>query len=145
MADAYITATYVKSFVGTGLYNALDGVTGFSWTQQIETATGLVQSALRNSGYETPSTTTDQTVMAATMGVVWQNASALPEKAIPLPEDWENNDLNIARQRILSGDETLTLSLDKVSAVGGWKWSENRTGIEDSRTQRSSRKELENW
>lgn len=145
MADTYITSTYVKGFIGTGLWDALAGVTGFSWTTQIESATATIQSGLRNSGYAASSTTDDEFVKSAVMGALWEQVSALPEKSIPLPENWDRNPLNIARVQILNGDADLTHSLTKRKAVGGWAWSEHRSGVTDSRTQRASRKQLEDW
>lgn len=144
MADTYITATYVKGALGTGLYNALDGVTGFSWTQLREGATASIQVAMRNSGYSPGTTTTNQYVMMATMGQLWEMASSLPEKNIPLPENWDTNPYNLARIAILNGDADLGDAITKIRAVGGWKFSDH-SSASTGRQQRSGRSDLEDW
>lgn len=142
MADQYIDQTYVRAFFGTSLETAITGITGVSLTQQIEAATGLIQSYLRNSGYGTPDTTTDQTVMLGTLGALVETLSSIPEVSLPLPENWAEHPARIAYVGILNGDAQVTHALDKSAAVGGWKASEHRTGITDSRTQYASRKNL---
>ena len=144
MADQYIDDTYVKAHMGTALVTAIGSISGVSLTQLIESATARVQAALRNSGYSTPSTTTDQTVKLVTFGVLREMLSDVPEANLPLPDDWANRSENPARmlseivegQIQLSG-HTLTLS----SAVGGWSMS-SHLDTSSGYPQRASRSQL---
>lgn len=144
MADQYIDSTYVNNHMGSAVVTVLANISGVSLTQLIESATSRIQGALRNSGYSTPSTTTDQLVKLATFGVLREMLSDIPEAQLPLPPDWGNRSENPARilaeivegQIQLSG-HTLTLS----SAVGGWQMSSH----EDTSTgypQRASRSQM---
>jgi len=120
MADTYISETNVKARLGTGVHDALAALTGVSITQLREDATAVIQSALRNSGYATPSTTTDVVVMLATFGVFLELACAIPEASIALPEQWTANEYYRARKDIVSGVVELTgHSRSIAGSVGG--------------------------
>jgi len=69
MADAYITTAYVDAHIGIDLRQTWFPV-ATELVTLIEGATGFVQSYLRNSGYSTPSSTTDETVKMAVMGAL---------------------------------------------------------------------------
>lgn len=144
MADQYIDSTYVHAHMGSAVVTVLGAITGVSLTQLIESATARVQTALRNSGYSTPATTSDQTVKLVTFGVLREMLSDIPEANLPLPDDWANRAGNPARMlsEIVEGQiqldgHTLTLA----SAVGGWQMSSH----EDTSSgfpQRASRSQL---
>lgn len=145
MADAYIDATYVKAHMGTGVHDAIAAVTGSSITQRIESATALVQSYLRNNGWATPTTTSDEMVKLAVLGAFWQMACSTPETNVSLPDEWETHPARVAYLGILSGDAQVTHSLTKASAVGGWTYSDYSTTTTSGRTQRTRRSELEGY
>lgn len=143
MADSYIDTDYIKANLGTGVYDAIAAVTGTSFTQRIYSATALVQSYLRNSGYATPATTTDETVKLAVLGALWQMACSTPETNLALPEAWEDHPARLALKGIVKGDVQIAgHALSIPDAVGGWGFTEHATGATDTRQQRASRKEL---
>lgn len=142
MADSYIDTDYVKANLGTGVYNAIAAVTGQSFTQAIYSATALVQSYLRNSGYATPATTTDETVKLAVLGALWQMVASTPETNLSLPEAWEDHPARLALKGIVGGNVMLTHALTTSAAIGGWTFTERATGATDTRQQRASRSEL---
>jgi hypothetical protein len=144
MADQYITVAYVDARIGMSVRQALsdDGVAVLS---AVETATALVQGRLRNSGYTTPTTTTDQGVMAAVMGCVWQSLADQPN-GINLPDNWKTNPYYLAMVDVLNGDyqpdPSGSHSLNTRDAVGGAVFSDSSSTASTVRAQRSSRTNL---
>src|SRR3990172_2929305 len=118
MADEYITTAYVDAHIGIGLRQTWFPV-ATELVTLIEGATGFVQSYLRNSGYSTPSSTTDETVKMAVMGALWQMAASRPATTVKIPEDWKEHPCRKAYVDILNGSVQLTHALNTRSAVGG--------------------------
>lgn len=145
MADQYIDAAYVRNFLGTNVEGTIEAYTGVGLTQHIEAATSLVQSYLRNSGYETPATTTDETVKMATMGAVWQTFASVPEASLPLPENWADHPLRIAYIGILDGSAQLTLTQADANAPGGMTFSDSTSGANTARTPYATRANLRGY
>lgn len=147
MADAYIDETYVRAHMGTALESALVGIAGTSLTTLIEAATARVQAALRNSGYSTPSTTTDEMVKLAVFGVVREMVSDIPEASLPLPDDWRSratNPMSILKE-IISGEVQLSgHTLTTAAAVGGWQMS-SHADTAAAYPQRTSRQQLKGY
>jgi hypothetical protein len=146
VADAYIDSTYAGSFLGGDLVTALDGLTGVVLTTQIEAATALIQSYMRNNGYSPVSTTdptaVEETVKLAVMGALWQLLTSVPEGNVSLPENWEDHPARIAYVGILTGDANLTAALDKGAAVGGSQWT---THTSTTNPQLATRDDLEGF
>ena len=143
MADAYIDEAFVEDHLGSAYVNAAQAVTAIDLTVIIEGATGVVQGAMQNAGYSTPTTTTDQRVKLAVLGCVREMVADIPEAAQPLPENWASHIMNPVRFFDSIVDGKLPLSGHTVSipgAVGGWQ-STTRTGTY-GRPPRASRTEL---
>lgn len=144
MADQYIDTTYIDAHLGTN-YRTGATVSGVNITTQIEAATALVQGYLTNSGYATPSTTSDENVKLATLGAFRVLLASVPEATVPLPDGWDDHPARIAYLGILSGELPVSHALTNISAVGGWKASEHRSTVTGAFTQRASRDELEGY
>lgn len=142
MADTYIDSTYVNGWLGTSTATALTSDTGASLTVILEACTSLIQSYLRNSGYATPSTTTDEVVKLATMGAVWESLCSRPEWGLKLPENWDRHPAKVAYVGIVNGDTTTTHSLTSRDAYGGWTFSDSSTTTTTGRVPRATRSQL---
>jgi len=152
VAARYIDDAYVRARVGNAyLTAALVASDGVELSALIEDATASIQTALRNSGYESLATDVDVTaggtysdayVKMAVFGRVREKLAQLPQSAIPLPEDWANTDEKLALDAILSGDAQLASTPTQISAVGGAEFTESDPLVSDSVPQRSSRSEL---
>lgn len=145
MADAYATVTFARAHLGTDYLTAAVAVTA-QFTTLSESATSMVQSAMRNSGY-TPPTSTDGTgveevVKLATLGVLRELVATRPQFAIPLPPDWENHPAKIAYQQIIDGEMALAAEPDQLGAVGGMQFTESDPDIDDSVPQRTRASEM---
>lgn len=70
---AHIDQTYWRNAVGTAVADAI--ATGSALTQWIAAATAVVDTALKNSGYDSPSTAND-TIKLATLGAMLEMAPA---------------------------------------------------------------------
>jgi hypothetical protein len=159
MANQYIDYSYVDHHLGPNVREALFRDSGgvymsASCKALISSATAIIETALRNSGYATPTATISQAtaiaslneyVKLATFGQFYELAAKRPEKRLRLPEDWATNPAKVASEAILSGDANLTLTLDTSAAVGGWQASENSDSVSSADGSRSpvfSRKNL---
>lgn len=127
MADKYIDATYVDAYLGHGFRTAIDDLEGSSLDTLIEGGTALVQSYLRQQGYSTPATTTDETVKLATLACVFASALTLPEFSFAKPDTWENHPAKLALDGILSGDAQITHALNEIAAEGGAAFTSSTT------------------
>lgn len=145
MADAYIDATYVKAQMGTGVHDAIAAVTGSSITQRIESATALVQAAMRAQGYAVATTTTDELVKLAVLWAFWTLAASNPETTLALPDNWQEHPARDAYRSIKDGTAELPAAPSARAAIGGWTWSDNDPDTEDTRAPRATRTELEGW
>lgn len=161
MANQYLDTDYVDAFLGSSVRAALFTPAGGSYSSAnfntlAQAATADIETALRNSGYTPPTatvstaSTVDGYVRLATYGSFCEMASVRPEKALKLPENWENNPAKLAYQRILDGDANLssTLTLTVSSAVGGVKFSEQSEDVssnDGSRQHIFSRKGMQGY
>jgi hypothetical protein len=153
VADQWIDETYVDHFWGDNLRTvAFTSAGGTYATAQfigiVEAATSIIQAACRNSGYSTPSTTTDVFAKMGTMGAFWEIAAARPEVRLKLPEEWATNALKTAYEAILEGDAPLTLTQNQGGAPGGSVFSSNdedTTSENGGRSQTFSRKRLQGY
>jgi hypothetical protein len=148
VADRYLTSAQVDVFLGTSVRSALVSDSGASITGAIETATGIVQGYLRNSGYETPTADgavtfmLDELVKAATMGALWPILASRPEFGMALPDDWKNHPLWLAFAGLISGDMQPGLSRTSRDAVGGMTFTDGSSTTAGGRVPRASRTEL---
>lgn len=161
MANQYLDTTYVDAFLGSSVRAALFTPTGGSYSTAnfntlAQAATADIETALRNSGYTPPTatvataSTVDAYVRLAAYGSFCELASVRPEKALKLPENWENNPAKVAYQRILDGDANLSdsLTLTASEAIGGVTFSEQSTSIssnDGSRPHIFSRKGMQDY
>jgi len=159
VANQYLDTDYVDAFLGSSVRSALFTPTGGSYSTTnfntlAQTATAMVETALRNSGYTPPiatvstASTVDPYVRMATYGVFCELASTRPEKALKLPESWETNPAKMAYQAILSGDANLDLTLIVSSAIGGITFSEQSSDVssnDGSRPHIFSRKGMQDY
>ena len=144
----YIDATYVRAHLGTAYDAAVVGITGVSATVLFESATSVIQTAMRNSGYSPPSdepADAEEFVKLATLGCYRELLASVPEGSIPLPENWSTHPSKIAYAAILSGDAKLAATPTVADAVGGAQFSESDPDVDGSRPQRASREELSGW
>lgn len=133
MAAEYISQTYVDFWLSSAVRIALftDGSTyqSAAFIGLVRAASADVATAIRNSGYEAPATTTsDEYIKLATLGVFFPMAAGRPEKNLAWPEGWENSRPAKAAEAILSGDATLSLPLNTGNSVGGIQFSDSSTG-----------------
>ncbi len=142
---SYIDSTFVDAYLGTAVRTALVSDSGANLTTLIEGATAIVQTALRNSGYSVPTTTTDDTVKLAVMGALWVTLSSRPEYQIALPENWKEHPCRAAYVGILNGDCPVTLSLTSRDAVGGFSFSDASTSSSTGRVAYASRSAMKGW
>lgn len=146
MADKYIDATYVDAFISQSVRESLTADYGIDLDVIIESATALVKGKLRNSGYSTPSTSTDAGVMSAVMAATWLALAAQPASTLKLPEDWKSLPLFQSYAEILSGDyqcdPASNHALTSADAVGGWSFSDSTSGSTTALPQRTSRSNL---
>jgi hypothetical protein len=151
VADAYLDATYVRAHLGTAYDSAVVGITGVSATVLFESATSVIQTAMRNSGYDPPSTTdpddVEEFVKLATLGCYRELLAGVPEGSIPLPESWATHPAKLAYAAILSGDAKLAATPTVGNAVGGALFSDGDpdSTSDDARPARASRSELSGW
>ena len=152
MPDRYLSSTYIRAHLGTGYESAVTSITGVSQTTLIESATSLVQAAMRNSGYATPTSTDgsdqEEAVRFATLAVYRELLSQVPEGSIPLPENWRDTHAGRVAEGILEGTIQLAATPTNISAVGGWQASENDEAVSvanGSRPQRASRENLSGY
>ena len=147
MADAYITEAYVEEHLGKNYVDAVQAVTGIDLDTFIEAATARVQSSLANTGYSTPTTTSDEMVKLAVLGIVREMVSDVPDAAQPLPSDWAGRATNPVRilEEIATGRIPLlghTLSVP--AAVGGWEASDH-TDTADGFPRKTTKTELSGY
>lgn len=149
MPNAYISSTFIRAHLGTAYESAVTSLTGVSQTTLIESATSVIETAMRNSGYSPPTSTdgtgVEEFVKLAVLGCYREMLATVPEGAIPLPETWATHPAKIAYQSILSGDAKLAATPTAADAVGGMQWSEHDPDVDGSRPQRASRSELEGY
>lgn len=149
MADRYVDADFVRAHLGTAYDAAVVGITGVSATVLFESATSVIQTAMRNSGYSPPSTTdpteVEEFVKLAVLGCYREMLAQVPEGSIPLPENWATSPSKLAYAAILSGDARLAATPSTTTAVGGFLWTESDPDVDGSRPQRASRDELSGW
>ena len=147
MPDQYLTSAFIRAHLGTGYESAVTSITGVSQTTLIESATAVIQTALRNSGYSPPATETatdvEEYVKLATLGCYRELLASVPEGSIPLPENWAQHPAKLAYTAILSGDARLAATPAIDTAVGGWSFSD--TSSDGDRPQRASRDELSGY
>jgi hypothetical protein len=127
VADQYIDSAYVDALLGRGFRTAVEDLEGANLFTLIEGGTALVQSYLRNQGYSTPTTTTDETVKLATLACVAVSMFSIPEFSFPKPESWDMHPAKLALDGILSGDAQVTHGLTQISAEGGLAFSSSTT------------------
>lgn len=145
MANQYIDASYVDAYLGSNVRAALftdrSGIYSESNFNILATsATAVIETALRNSGYTIPVGTVDdittvpEYVKMATMGVFIPMAYKRPEHRLQLPEDWDNDPCQLAYEAILTGAANLEteMVLSDNGAVGGAVFSEQSTSISSS-------------
>ena len=152
MADRWLTATYVDSFVGQAVRVALctedTTYSSQSFNYIAEAATSRIQSALRNSGYDTLSTASTTTMPVLLMGCVgiWMDiAFSRPDKRLPLPQNWDTHMCRVVAAEILSGDIMLDSSVDESQAIGGVlvsEYDEDVTSTDGSRAAIFTRKNM---
>lgn len=146
MADRYIDEDYVKACIGGGYYDAVVALTSVSIGVLIDGATSLIQGFMRNSGYDPPSTEdpddVEELVKLATMGALRVRLASIPEKAIPLPENWNEHPEKVAYVGIESGAVKLAADPSQESAVGGMIFTDSTEGATGAITPRASRTKL---
>ena len=146
MADAYVDEEYVTRLLGANFTEAIQRIPGIDLVQIIASATAMMQSYLRNSGYAVPTpTTTDELVKLGTLWPIRMSLSMVPEASIPLPKDFDKLPEFIAFKGILSGDLPLGLSLSEIGAVGGFKFSNSDPSSSTGLPQRASRSNLSGY
>lgn len=150
MADRYIDSTFIRAHLGTAYESAVTSLTGVSQTVMIESATSIIQTAMRNSGYSPPVTTdpteVEEFVKLGTLGCYREMLATIPEGSIPLPDNWATHPAKLAYAAILSGDAKLAATPSNAGAVGGWQMTLNDPDdTSATQTRRSSRDELEGW
>ena len=149
MADRYIDETFIKAHIGGGYYDAVAALTGVSVGVIIESATALVQGAMRNSGYTPPATTdpadVEPAVKVAALGLFVEMFANVPEKAIALPPNWATSPIKITTEAILSGNMRLAAEPSQAGAVGSAIFTSATEGVEGARPPRASREQLEGY
>jgi hypothetical protein len=142
VADQYVDEDYLADLFGRDTIAAVVTTGAISLDVHINAGTALIQSYLRNNGYATPATTTDQTVMLATAGAIWQTLSSIPSVSLKLPENWQTHPAFIAYTGILSGDAPVTHSLTTTTAIGGSKFTATTAGLPGAIPPRATRDNL---
>lgn len=148
MAATYITATYIDSFIGADVRAALftDGSEVYSATilgVQINAASALIKAYAKNSGYDLGDTTTDDSVMLATLGALMRVAYSRPDKNIAVPDGFDSHPATLAYMGILSGDMPILSATPNVGAeVGGFQFTESDPDVTDAVVRRTSKTEL---
>lgn len=149
MPNNYLSSTFIRAHLGTAYDSAVTSLTGVSQTTLGESATSVIETALRNSGYSPPTSTdgtgVEEFVKLAALGAYREMLATIPEGSIPLPEQWSAHPAKLAYRAILAGDAKLAATPSVPGAVGGWLMSESDPDVTDSRPQRASRSELEGW
>lgn len=148
MSATYITATYIDSFVGADVRAALftDSAGDYSPTilgVQINAASALIKAYAKNSGYDLGDTTTDDSVMLATLGALMRVAYSRPDKNVAIPEGFGEHPATLAYLGILSGDMPILSATPNVGAeVGGFQFTESDPDVTDAVVRRTSKTEL---
>lgn len=149
MPNNYLNATFIRAHLGTAYETAVTSLTGVSQTTLGESATSIIETAMRNSGYSPPTSTdgtgVEEFVKLGTLGCYREMLATIPQGAIPLPENWATHPQKLAYAAILSGDAKLAADPSNVGAVGGFAWTENDPDVDDSRPPRATREELEGY
>lgn len=149
MADKYIDATFIKAHLGGGYYDAVVALTSVSVGVMIESATALVQGAMRNSGYTPPATEdpadVEAAVKVAVLGAFREMFASIPEKAIALPANWATDPVKVTMDAILSGNLKLAAEPSQAGAVGGAIFTSATEGVDGARPPRASREQLEGY
>jgi len=145
MADQYIDSAYIIDHIGSDYLTAATA-TGLDITVMIEGATALIQGALRQAGYPTPSTTTpsevEELTKLAVLGAFVEELNGVPENGVSMPESWERSPAFRAYAGILNGTLQPAAAVDKSAAFGGFKWSDGTSSAGVVRTRRVTRKEF---
>lgn len=151
MADVYLTQTYVEAHLGKGYTRSALQLDGVEFTTLNESATGLVQAYMRNSGYTPPGsiesdgTGVEEAVKLATLGAFTQLLTSIPEVSIPLPENWDVHPANVAYLGLLNGDMQLAATPSQAGAVGGMVFTSSDPDVDGSLPPRASRSQLEGY
>lgn len=122
MAAAYIDTTYVDTFIGSDVRQALFTEVGSTYsssafTQVVNAASQVVKMAAKNAGYSLGDTTTDQTVMLATM-VEFLKMAPGARKGFPIAEKLVE-EYGGTMEAIRSGNLPLDQDPSAQNAVGG--------------------------
>ena len=152
MADRYIDEPYVYGAMGANVVRSQLSGAGISLTTIIEQSTGTVKGYLRANGYtppttQDPSTITESMVKEATMACVRMKLCSMPERVLPLPENWDDHPeklaLNILRAKHDKGDAVLDLPQSTVGSPGGAAFTNTTTNPE--RRARASSDQLKGY
>jgi len=154
VADRYLDEAYVYGAMGANVVRAQISGSGISLTTMIEQCTGTVKGFLRANGYtppttQDPATITESMVKEACMALVRQKLCSMPDKTLPLPEDWDDHPeklaLNILRSKHdrEKGDALLDLPQSPVGSIGGATFSNVR--VYPQYEARASAAKLRSW
>jgi hypothetical protein len=123
----YVTKAYVDRALGKGLVSGLTGAatsatTHSVVTQLIQSASAMVESALRNAGYTPPGDSAPDMVKTATLGALVPLMYS--RKQAPIPDGYEL--FTDAFDSIRNGDIPVPgLSITAANAVGGSRWTDS--------------------
>jgi hypothetical protein len=110
---------------------------------QINAASALIKAYAKNSGYDLDDTTTDDSVMLATLGALMRVAYSRPDKNVAIPEGFNEHPATLAYLGILSGDMPILSVTPNVGAeVGGFQFTESDPDVTDAVVRRTSKTEL---
>lgn len=143
MADNYLSSSDYDAHLGADVHAAAVAAVGADGVDTLaQRATAFVQSFLRNSGYEVPSSTDNELVKLATAAAFMEMVCGIPDLSQPLPDQWATRIEKRTLEGILSGDIQLDLPQRVIDAPGGWSMS---TTSAATRPQRTSRRELSGY
>lgn len=143
MADNYLSSSDYDAHLGADVHAAAVAAVGADGVDTLaQRATAFVQSFLRNSGYEVPSSTDNELVKLATAAAFMEMACGIPDLSQPLPDQWATRIEKRTLEGILSGDIQLDLPQRVIDAPGGWSMSSTSAA---TRPQRTSRRELSGY
>jgi hypothetical protein len=152
VADRYIDEAYVYAAMGANVVRSQLSGSGISLSTIIEQSTGTTKGFLRANGYTPPTTQdpasiTESMVKEATMALVRMKLCSMPERTLPLPEDWNDHPeklaLNILRAKHEKGDAILDLPQSTVGSPGGATFTNTTTAPQ--RQPRASSDQLKGY